>query len=313
MDVALSTVKQRLLNILRDSREPLSGEQLCSRLGVSRVTVWKHVQALQALDYPIATSRRGYCLNAEEDVLQPWEFPGREARIHCYREIDSTMNAARELAREGCPEFTVVTADRQQQGRGRMTRSWLSDPGGLYFTIVLRPALPAALASLTTFAAGVVWVRVLAEAYGLAAGLKWPNDLLVEERKLSGMLSEMETRGDMVRFVNIGTGLNVNNDPTAQEPRAVSMKMLTGRPQSRRRLLTLFLDRFEEHQAGPGFDSVIDDWKGFSITLNRPVTIQTISDTFSGIARDVDETGALILELPNGRRQRVVHGDCFHQ
>ena len=78
-------------------------------------------------------------------------------------------------------------------------------------------------------------------------------------------------------------------------------------------LVLCFLDRFEEHQAGPGFDSVIDDWKGFSITLNRPVTIQTISDTFSGIARDVDETGALILELPNGRRQRVVHGDCFHQ
>ena len=309
----MSTVKQRLLNILRDSRQPISGEHLCTRLGVSRVTVWKHVQALQALDYPITTSRRGYCLTAEDDVLQPWEFPGREARIHCYREIDSTMNAARELAREGCPEFTVVTADRQQQGRGRMTRSWFSDPGGLYFTIVLRPALPAALASLATFAAGVAWVRVLAEEYGLAAGLKWPNDLLVEERKLSGMLSEMETRGDMVRFVNIGTGLNVNNDLSEQEPRAVSLKALTGRPRSRRRLLTRFLDRFEEHQTGQGFEGVIDDWKGFSVTLDRPVTIQTIHDTFSGIARDVDETGALILERPDGRRQRVVHGDCFHQ
>ncbi len=309
----MTTVKQRLLSILRDSRQPISGARLSAGLGVSRVTVWKHVQALQALDYPIEASRRGYFLTAAEDVLQPWEFPGREERIHCYREIDSTMNMARELAREGCPEFTVVTADRQQQGRGRMTRSWHSDPGGLYFTIVLRPALPAALASLTTFAAGVVWARVLGEEYGLAAGLKWPNDLLVDERKLSGMLSEMETRGDMVRFVNIGTGLNVNNDPTGQEPRAVSLKQLMGRPQSRRKLLTRFLDHFEEYQTGPSFEGVIDDWKGYSTTLDRPVTIQTIHATLSGIARDVDETGALILELPDGRRRRVVHGDCFHQ
>ncbi len=309
----MSAIKQRLLNILRHSRQPLSGEHLSDRLGVSRVTVWKHVQALQALDYPIATSRRGYRLTAKEDVLQAWEFPGRETLIHCYREIDSTMNAARELAREGCPEFTVVTADRQQQGRGRMNRSWLSAAGGLYFTIVLRPALPAALASLTTFAAGVIWARLLAEAYGVKVGLKWPNDLLVDERKLSGMLSEMETRGDMVRFVNIGTGLNVNNDPTPEETRAVSLQQLTGRPRSRRRLLTHFLDRFEEYRNGSDFEGAIDDWKSFSVTLDRPVTIQTIHATLAGVARDVDETGALILELPDGRRRRVVHGDCFHE
>ncbi|MBL0712880.1 MAG: biotin--[acetyl-CoA-carboxylase] ligase [Desulfosarcina sp.] len=308
----MSRIKQDLLTMLRESREALSGEQLSARLGVSRVTVWKHVQALQALGYPIDASRRGYCLADTEDVLQPWEFPGREDRMHCHREIDSTMNAARALARQGCPEFTVVTADRQTQGRGRMRRSWHSADGGLYFTVVLRPELPAALGPLVTFAAGVVWGQVLSEEYGLPVGLKWPNDMLVEERKVSGMLSEMETRGDMVNFVNIGIGLNVNNDPTPTEPGAVSLKQLVGKPLSRRVLLTRFLDRFERRVDGRLAD-VIEEWKHRTVTLNRPVRIQTIHETISGIARDVDDSGALILEQPDGSLQRVVHGDCFHQ
>ncbi len=304
--------EQTLLAMLRESREPLSGENLSQRLGVSRVTVWKHIQALQRLHYPIEASRRGYRLTEGEDILQPWEFPGREARIHCHREIDSTMNAARELARQGCPAFTVVTAERQNQGRGRMQRTWHSGDGGLYFTIVLRPELPAALGSLATFAAGAVWAQLLAEDYGLPVGLKWPNDLLVEERKLSGLLAEMETRGDMVNFVNIGVGLNVNNAASRDEPRAVALKEIVGRPLSRRRLLTRFLDRFEPLIEEGRLNGVIAQWKAMSVTLGRPVVIQTVRGRLSGTARDVDETGALMLEQPDGTLTRVVHGDCFH-
>ncbi len=308
----MALIKQTLLSMLRKSREPLSGEDLSRRLGVSRVTVWKHVQALQRLDYPIEASRRGYRLTGNEDILQPWEFPGREERIHCHREIDSTMNAARELAREGCPSFTVVTAERQHQGRGRMQRTWHSSDGGLYFTIVLRPQLPAALSALATFAAGVVWAQVLSEDYGLSVGLKWPNDLLAGERKLSGLLAEMETRGDMVNFVNIGVGLNVNNEAARYEPRAIALKEIVGRPLSRRNLLTRFLDRFEPRMKANSLEGVIAQWKALSTTLGRPVVIQTVQGSFAGTARDVDETGALMLEQPDGTLRRVVHGDCFH-
>lgn len=307
-------MKRRILQFLQDAEDVLSGEQMSELLGVSRVSVWKHVHGLQAAGYPIESSSKGYRLVDRPDILQAWEFPGREDRLHCHREVESTMTLARQLAREGCPAFTVVTADRQSRGRGRLGRVWDSKPGGLYFTIVLRPELPPQLSSLTTFAAGLTWARLLQEDYGIAAGLKWPNDLLAAERKLSGMLSEMEARGDLLTFVNIGIGLNVNNDPTAEEPGAIALSQLAGRPLSRRDLLENFLDRFEALMNDPGgLNHIISEWKAHALTLNRPVKIVTIRETIAGMARDVDETGALILERADGSQQRILHGDCFHQ
>jgi BirA family biotin operon repressor/biotin-[acetyl-CoA-carboxylase] ligase len=307
-------VKRRILQFLQDAQDVISGEQMSERLGVSRVSVWKHVRGLQAAGYPIESTPKGYRLSGRPDILQPWEFPGREGRLHCHREADSTMTLARRLAREGCPPFTVVTADQQTQGRGRLGRVWHSRPGGLYFTIVLRPDLPPQLSSLTTFAAGLTWVKLLEEDYGISVGLKWPNDLLAGERKLSGMLSEMEARGDLLTFVNIGIGLNVNNDPGVDEPGAVTLSRLAGRPLSRRDLLEGFLDRFEHRMSDPhGLDHIIAEWRPLAVTLSRPVKIVTTRETITGVARDVDDTGALILELADGSRQRILHGDCFHQ
>jgi BirA family biotin operon repressor/biotin-[acetyl-CoA-carboxylase] ligase len=307
-------MKGRILDYLREAPEAVSGEQMSELLGVSRVSVWKHVRGLQEAGYAITATPKGYRLASHQDLLRPWEFPGREDLMHCFEEVASTMILARDLARDGCPPFSVVTADRQTSGRGRLERFWHSPAGGLYFTIVLRPNLPPVLSSLTTFAAGVTWARLLREDYGIAAGLKWPNDLLVEERKLSGMLSEMEARGDRLTFVSIGIGLNVNGDPGRQLPGAVSLSEVIGRQLSRRALLADFLDRFERFLAAPGvWDGVIAAWKPFAVTLNRPVRIVTTRDSLEGIARDVDETGALLLERSDGGLQRVLHGDCFHQ
>lgn len=307
-------MKSRILKFLQDADDILSGEQMSTLLGVSRVSVWKHIHGLQAAGYPIESTPKGYRLTARPDVLQPWGFPGRENRMHCHSAVDSTMAIARQLARDGCPEFTVVTADQQTHGRGRLGRAWHSSAGGLYFTIVLRPALPAQLSSLTTFAAGLTWARFLKDAYGIDSGLKWPNDLLVRERKLSGMLSEMEAQGELVTFVNIGIGLNVNNDPAAEEPNATALSRILGRKLDRRDLLEGFLDRFEPKMIDPhGLDNIIAEWKPWAATLNRPVKIITTRETIEGIARDVDDSGALLLELPDGTLQRIIHGDCFHQ
>ena len=245
------------------------------------------------------------------DSLHPWEFPGREERMVYLQETASTMDVAKDMARRGCPAFTVVVAGRQTQGRGRMRRVWGSEEGGLYFTVVLRPHLPVLWSSRVNFLVSLTLAGVLRENYGVDAGLKWPNDILVQGRKLSGLLSEMESEGDQVRFIDVGIGLNVNNHPPVVDPPAVSLRELLGRTVPRRDILARFLDDLEQAMHSEPWDTVLDRWKARSVTLNRPVRIVTARDDFIGTAVDVDENGALRLKQADGTMTTVIYGDCF--
>ena len=131
-------MKEKILKMLRSSGKIVSGATLSNRLGISRVSVWKHIQGLKENGYEIVASSQGYHLAGSPDALFPWEFPERISKIHYYPQVDSTMDIAREMARGGCPGFTVVIAGSQKKGRGRLSRNWHSGTGGLYFTIVLR-------------------------------------------------------------------------------------------------------------------------------------------------------------------------------
>jgi BirA family biotin operon repressor/biotin-[acetyl-CoA-carboxylase] ligase len=306
-------VKKRILEVLRGRQEPVSGERLSEVLGTSRVSVWKHVRALQALGYGIEATRRGYRLKSTPDALFPWEFGGREDRIHYLEEADSTMTRAAGLARNGCPPMTVVIAERQTGGRGRLKRTWDSPPGGLYFTLVLRPAVSPLLSARITFYTAAVLVEVLRRRYHIDAMVKWPNDILVGGRKLCGMLSEMEAETDLIAFLNVGVGINANNDTAAHRDIAVSLRELLGRTVSRRALLEDFLETFEGGFSAAASEESVTRWKRHATTLNREVEVATTRETFSGLARDVDENGALIIEMADGSRRRVLFGDCFHR
>ncbi len=306
-------MKGKILTELRSRKDIVSGEYLSSILGISRVSVWKHIHKLQELGYQILSSASGYQLIDSPDVLYSWEFADREARIHYFSELSSTMDTAKELARKNCPDFTVVIAGRQTSGRGRLNRQWVSDDGGLYFTMVLRPNIPVALSSRMNFLASLTMAYVLREMYQIEAAVKWPNDILVNERKLSGMLSELEAEADRVFFINIGMGINVNNDPTGIEPGATSLKKLVGREISRIRLLSRFLDEFEDRLKNVDFENVISEWKQYTVTLRRQVRIVTQREVSEGLAVDVDENGALIVKLANGSLKKILYGDCFHQ
>lgn len=306
-------MKGKILHILRNrTGETVSGEDLSERIGVSRVSVWKHIRKLQELGYAITSSANGYTLTAETDALFPWEFPGREARIHHAAQAASTMDMARDLARKGWPDRGVVIAETQAQGRGRLRRPWDSAPGGLYFTLILRPLIPAFLSYRLNFSASLALAQTLEALYGIDARVKWPNDILVDGKKLCGMLSELEAEGDLVTFVNVGIGINVNNDPTVREPGATSIARLLGRRVNRRDLLGAFLDRFEAGLDADDLDGVVARWKPYSVTLNRPVRIVTGRETTEGIARDVDANGALLVETADGSVKTVIYGDCFH-
>jgi BirA family biotin operon repressor/biotin-[acetyl-CoA-carboxylase] ligase len=306
-------VKGRILNILKTETEIVSGVNLSSRLGISRVSVWKHIKKLQEVGYHIEATPKGYVFISAPDALYPWEFGKKEHNIHYFDEVDSTMDIARELARKQCPHFTVVIAGRQKKGRGRLKRSWLSSDGGLFFTIVIRPKIPPVLSSRVNLAASMILVQTLRNLFNINAMVKWPNDVLVDGRKISGILSEMEAEIDRVNFISIGIGVNVNNDPTPHEPLATSLKKILGKEIPRIEVLKAFLDRFEHAVNNAEFDNVVAEWKKYTETLNRHVRIVTTNEVVEGLAVDVDDNGALILKLADGSMKKIIYGDCFHE
>ena len=305
-------MKGQILKILRMQKAVVSGETLSSHLGVSRVSIWKHIKKLQEFGYHVQATPKGYRLISAPDALYPWEFANRESKIHYFDEVASTMDIAGDLARSGSPHFTVVIAGRQIKGRGRLKRTWLSSEGGLYFTIILRPQISPILSSRVIFAASMIMTRTLREMFKIDAMVKWPNDILVNGKKISGLLSEMEAETDMITFINIGLGININNDPTVSEPTATSLKKILGREVPRKQLLSEFLDKFENRLNNATLDNVISEWKRYSATINRHVRIVTTNDVSEGLAMDVDENGALILKLSDGSIKKIIYGDCFH-
>ena len=306
-------MKDRIVKILKQNKGIVSGQSLSEQLGISRVAVWKHIQKLQELGYDILATASGYRLENCPDVPYPWEFPGWESRIIYYPELTSTMVAAKELARNDCPDFTTVVAGRQTGGRGRLNRIWTSEEGGLYFTMVLRPDLPPVLSFKVGFLASLTLSQTLNEIFDIEARVKWPNDILVNERKISGMLSELEAEADRVAFINIGVGINVNNDPPKVQPAATSIKQILGREVSKKDILFRYLDAFEKKVQTADFDRIVQEWKQYTVTLNRNVRVVTNKEVVTGRAIDVDDSGALILRCADGSLQKIIYGDCFHQ
>lgn len=306
-------MKGQILNILKTETDVVSGEILSASLGISRVSVWKHIKKLQEVGYNIEATPKGYLFISAPDALYPWEFGEKEHNIHYFDEVDSTMDIARELARKQCPHFTVVIAGRQKKGRGRLKRSWLSSEGGLYFTIVVRPKIPPVLSSRVNFAASMILAQTLRNLFSINAMVKWPNDILVDGKKISGILSEMEAEIDRVSFISIGIGINVNNDPTTYEPMATSLKKILGKKVPRIEVLKAFLDHFKDAVNDPDFNNVVSEWKKYTETLNRHVRIVTTHEVSEGLAVDVDDNGALMLKLEDGSVKKIIYGDCFHE
>lgn len=305
-------MKGQILKILRKENEVVSGEMLSSELGITRVSIWKHIRRLRESGYSIIGTPKGYRLINSPDIPFSWEFPERESQIHYFSEVTSTMDVAKDLARKGCPDFTVVVAGRQKKGRGRLKRIWFSSEGGLYFTIVLRPKISPVVSFKINFSASLVLAQILRNMFGIKAMVKWPNDILVDGKKISGMLSEMEAEADMITFLNIGLGINVNNDPTSEEPMAASLKKVLGREISKKEILARYLEEFEKRLNNVTLDNVISEWKQYTLTLNRHVKIVANHEVSEGFAIDVDENGALVLRLEDGSTKRVIYGDCFH-
>jgi BirA family transcriptional regulator, biotin operon repressor / biotin---[acetyl-CoA-carboxylase] ligase len=310
-----------VLQVLRCAVDPISGEKLAVQLGLSRAAVWKRVNRLKALGYTIEGSpRRGYRLLAVTDKLLPEEvLQGLKTHIltgpvHHFETLDSTNNLAKELAAREAPEGTVVIAETQTGGRGRLGREWNSPPGvGLYVSVVLRPMLPPMELPQITLTAAVAVVRAVRRVTGVAPGIKWPNDLLLRGKKMGGILTEMESESDRIRHVVIGLGLNVNNPnfPPELAGIATSLAQAVGGTFSRLDLLKAWLEEFEglyERFLNQGFPEILEEWKRYTVTLGQAVTVRQGPRELSGRAVDVAPDGALLL-YTGGKIVRVTSGE----
>jgi BirA family biotin operon repressor/biotin-[acetyl-CoA-carboxylase] ligase len=300
----------------------VSGEAISDKLGLSRTAVWKHVSALRAQGYRIdAVPARGYRLVEIPDRLGPLELrPLLSTRelgqtLHCHQELPSTSDLAKELAEEGALHGDVVIAERQTAGRGRRGRFWVSPPGkNLYASIILRPDLPPHRASELTLLASVALCEVLRET-GAEAVIKWPNDLLVGGKKVAGILTEMAADPDRVQWVVVGLGVNLNvgpgDLPEDLRDEATSVAVARGSSVPRALFAAALLARLEawlDRHAAEGFAPVRAAWRALSGTLGREVRVVTGEGDVTGVAFDVDETGALLVRGPAGVT-RILAGD----
>lgn len=318
-------LRAKILELLRKAgAEYLSGEEIAGRLGVSRTAVWKHIKELREAGYAIKSrSRSGYTLEEAPDCLLPGEvknglrtrFIGKD--VVFFDEVDSTNQVAKQLAAQGAAAGTVVVAEAQGRGRGRLERPYFSPKGkGIWFSVILRPHILPQEAPKCTFLAAVA-VAMAMKRFGLAAEIKWPNDILHDGRKVTGILTEMSAELDRINYIVVGTGINVNikaeEFPEDLQDKATSLAVMKGEELPRVAFFQAVLEALDELCClleEEGFAPIVARWRGFAVTLGQDVRVIGAlgKETFDGRAVDIDEEGALLVETADGVR-RVFAGD----
>ncbi|NMA54440.1 MAG: biotin--[acetyl-CoA-carboxylase] ligase [Firmicutes bacterium] len=307
--------------MLTKADDYISGEDISQRLGVTRAAVWKYIEDLRRSGYVIeALPRRGYRLVARPDKLLPTEIRAGLTTdrfghvVHYFPQIGSTNDQARQLARQGAAEGTIVVAEEQTAGRGRRGRAWVSQPGsGIFVSLILRPNLIPAQAPLLTLTAAVAGAEAIRQLTGLPAVIKWPNDLYVDGRKVAGILTEMSSEMDTIFYVVVGIGINVNTSsfPTEVSASATSLALEQGRSVCRRQLLQLLLEKLEYWYQilSADQDQILERWRQLTITLGKRVSVYSPNFTVHGLALDIDHEGALLLETETGEKVKIFSGD----
>ncbi len=313
-------MQDQILNFLKKSQNYLSGEEISRSLSISRAAIWKNIQELRKKGYEIiAVPHLGYRLISSPDKLLPGEiafqlgtkFLGRN--IICHDLIPSTMDEAFRLGMEGSPEGTVVCAEGQTRGRGRRGRHWTSPKGkGIYLSIILRPSLsPQGVARLNLLTAVAV-AEAVYQVSAVQPDIKWPNDLLINQKKMAGILMELSAEMDQVRFVVIGMGINVNASVNQLPSGATSLRQETGQTFSRVLIVQDVLRKMEGwylRMRKEGFRPIVDRWRELSNISGKRIAITDPSGRFEGEAFDVDEDGGLMIRTDSGTIVHRMTGD----
>lgn len=314
-----------LKRLLQANGEAVSGQELADSLGVSRTAVWKHMQTLQGEGYLFETvKKKGYVLTGVPNSLSPTQIElflnterfGRS--IHHFDVVDSTQTIAHKLAQEGAPEGTVVIGEEQTAGRGRMARPWESTHGtGIWMTVIVRPDVTPQQASAYTLVVAVAVFNAIKTLYkNVEAAIKWPNDLLINGKKCTGILTEMQAEADCVQALLVGIGINANQVEEDFSPEiadiATSLRLAAGEEINRAALVATilqYLEQYTELFVKEGFASIKKEWEQASCTIGQRIEVTTIREQFEGVASGITDEGVLQLRQDNGSIRTIYSGD----
>ena len=314
-------MKKTILEMLRSAGGKfVSGEGIAEKLDVSRTAIWKHIQSLRKRGYKISSSERlGYKLDDTPDLLLPeiiqyglrTKIIGADSRIVYKNSVESTNELAKKLAYDGAADGTIVIAEEQTGGKGRLARNFFSPKEkGLWFSVILRPQCLPKDAPKFTLMAAVAVARAM-EKFNLRAGIKWPNDILFDGKKLVGILTEMSAEIGHVNYIVIGIGINVNvrreEFPADIREIATSLSEMAGENLNRVEFFRAVLEELDKLYIENNFDEVFKIWRKYNITLGKKVTVLSAEsgEIFTGLAVDIDAEGALIVD--SGGEMKIVY------
>lgn len=305
--------------------EYVSGDYIVSETGISKTQLSREIQLLKEEGYLIDSSNSGYRLTGAPNLLLPYEikknlhtkYMGKN--IHFFKEVDSTNDVARELADEGAEEGTIIIAESQRSGKGRRGKRWISPSGGVWMTIILRPDIEPPKAPQLTLVTGVAVAETLNRECGLDVGIKWPNDILIGDKKVCGILTEVKADIGNVDYVLVGIGIDLNVDLNIFPPElrggATSLKAELDQEIMGAELVATFLKNFEiyygEFKEGK-FREILNKWRKLSKTIGNYVEVHKRGGSVYGEAVGVNKDGKLILELDDGTLRKIISGECVH-
>lgn len=316
-------MRSKLLQMLMGQQGKfVSGEAISNYLGCSRTAVWKHIEELRKAGYKVeAIPRKGYRVIHQPNLLTKSEIKAGLTtkyigkNVVYEQSVSSTQEIAHRIASDGAEEGTVVVADEQLGGKGRLGRPWFSPIGtGIWMSLILKPKIPPQQAPQLTLLTAVAVIRGIKEKTGLHCDIKWPNDILLNGKKLVGILTEMQADPDQIHSVIIGIGINVNQNSFPEEiiDIATSLKIEKGEEINRASVMQSIMAQFEqlyELFLADGFLPIKQMWEAHAITIGRRITARTITNSIQGYAKGITDDGVLLLEDDFGTLHKIYSAD----
>ena len=310
-------MKEEILKMLRETDGYISGQELCNKFGVSRTAIWKVMKQLKEAGYNIeAQQNKGYHIVSAPDVMDAaelksiWKPKWVGCEILYFDSIDSTNTKAQELAEKGYPSGTLVVADKQIAGKGRRGRNWESPSGcGIFMTLMLKPDINPNNASMLTLVSALAVAKALADITGKDAKIKWPNDIVIDGRKVCGILTEMSAQFDYINNIVIGIGINVNNSSFPEEISATasSLRLLSGGKKYRRaEIIEKIMEYFEKYYSifleTEDLSALVNEYDAMLVNKKKQVKVLDPKEPFEGKAMGITKTGELIVDTWESRK-----------